>query len=261
MFKLRVALVMLAVVVAAAGAAEEFRLEYGGEYGFYLSGPQDLEDEGFGMNILSREVTPRSQDVYIHIVFYAVHSGRVDETNAACRNNYFLLENEEGVAYEPVSVHYVVNQTLFETACVVYKFKYVGDFRGELHLVAQVTGEAEPVRLDMGPADRNFYRTGVVKASAGLILRAAPTSAAPAVMTLRPGDTYYATGRYEFFWPEEDTAWYDCVTYDEVIVGDTRGWISTYDNTIRLAGEESPGYEEPPEEDYVFTEEGDFAPQ
>jgi hypothetical protein len=237
----------------ASGTRAAVELDYEGGYNFYVAGTE------YGLTVHGREVTPEGQNVYVEFHFYAVHSACPDETNSLCCDDIILLENGEGVAYEPLSAHIVLNQALFETSRPFVKYKYAGDFAGPCTLVVKLGG-GKTARLDMGPADYDFYRTGTVTAREGVDVRVAPNYASPVLCHLRRGDTFYFTGRNAYFWPYPDLAWYDCVDFDEVIYGGARGWLESYNNQKRLEYDEKYG-EEPPDELFQFVETGPFAPR
>jgi hypothetical protein len=180
-----------------------------------------------------------------------------EEVNTFCRDARLLLENDKGETYEPTSVHIVVNQTLFETARLLVKYKYAGDFSGSCTLVVKLGG-GKRARLDLGPADCDFYRTGTVTAEIGIDVRVAPNDHSTVVCTVGPGEKVYFTGRISFFWPDEDHAWYYCVDYEEVLFGETRGWAVSYDNTKWIDYRDKHG-KEAPEGMFVYIKEGPFA--
>jgi len=111
--------------------------------------------------------------------------------------------------------------------------------------------------LDLGPSECDFYRKGTVTAQDGVAVHVVPDYGSPVLCELRPGDTFYLTGRNSYFWPDPDLAWYDCVTFEEVICGGARGWLPSYDNKKRMEYVEKHG-KEPPDEVVKFVEAGDF---
>jgi|GEM_PF-1649162 len=245
-------LVIAALVLLTAGTGAAVKLAPAGYYEFCVAD----SDEDYIVTVYGREVTPEGQNVYIGFLFYAVHSACPEETNSLCCDNLILLEDDSGVAHEPTSVHIPLNQGFYEMSRPFVKYKYVGDFAGSCRLVVKLE-DGETARLDLGPAECDFYRKGTVTAQDGVAVHVVPDYGSPVLCELRPGDTFYLTGRNSYFWPDPDLAWYDCVTFEEVICGGARGWLPSYDNKKRMEYVEKHG-KEPPDEVVKFVEAGDF---
>jgi hypothetical protein len=254
--KLISAVAALAFLATAARAAVRLDYSYGSDgYGFDLP---DVEG-GYVVSVYGREATPEGQNVYLGFNFYAVHGACPEETNSLCYDNLILLENAEGVAYEPLSTHIMLNTAVYEWARLYVKFKYVGDFAGPCELVVKL-GDGDTARLDLGPAEYDFYKMGTVGAREGIDVHVAPDYVSPVLLTLRPGDTIYYTGRESHFWPGPDVLWNESVDFYEVICGDTRGWFASYDDAKRSAYEEQYG-EEAEDERRKGIDWGPFAPR
>ncbi|UCE27325.1 MAG: hypothetical protein JSW52_00820, partial [Candidatus Coatesbacteria bacterium] len=188
--------------------------------------------------------------------FYAVHSAFEEETNSLCCDNLILLEDDKGVAREPTSVHIPLNQGFYESSRPFVKYKYAGDFTGRCTLVVKLK-DGKKARLDLGPAEHDFYRKGTVTARDGVALHLAPDYATPVLCELGLGDTFYFTGRNAYFWPDSESTLQDIVAFEEVICGEARGWLMPYDSKKRLEYLEKQG-EEPPDEKIKTVEAGDF---
>jgi hypothetical protein len=189
-------LVIAALVLSASGTCATVELDnsYLGEVNDYFFTVPALEDEGYTVLVYGREVAREGQNVYLGFLFYAVHNARVEETSSLCYDNLILLENEAGVAYEPDSVHIVEDAGVYEWSLKYVKYKYVGDFAGRCTLLVKL-GNGETARLDMGPAECDFYRMGTVTARDGVAVHVAPNDASPVLRELHSGDTFYYTGR------------------------------------------------------------------
>lgn len=246
---------LAALAFLATDARAGVKLKYSHDYSYYLP---DV-DGGYVVSVYGREVTPVGQNVYVGFHFYAVHGPCPEETNSLCYDNRILLENAGGVAYEPVSVHIMLNTAVYEWARLYVKFKYVGDFAGPCKLVVKL-GDGKSARLDLGPAEYDFYKMGTVGAREGIDVHVTPNYVSPVLLTLRPGDTIYYTGRESHFWPETGALWYECIDFYEVICGDVRGWFASYDGAKRSAYEEQYG-EEPEDEERAVIKWGPFAPR
>ena len=182
--------------------------------GFHYEGDYQFSSNGYKITVLGREVGPNSQSLYVKFSFYAVYDACEEMTNSLSCDNLLLLENEEGVAHEPASVHILLNQQLYETSQPFVKYKYLGDFAGPCKLVVKLGG-GRTVRLDLGPAEYDFFRMGTVTAREGVDVHVAPNYASPVLCHLRRGDTFYFTGRNSYFWPYPDLSLYDHVEFDE----------------------------------------------
>lgn len=230
-------LLIITAAFLAAGARASVKLDYsltGDGYSFWF--PEN--DGGYVVVLWGREATPQGQNVYLGFHFYAVHGACPEETNSLCHDNLILLENGAGVAYQPVSVHLMEDTAVYEWARKYVKFKYVGDFAGPCTLLVKLR-DGRTARLDLGPAECDFYRVGTVEAREGIDVHVAPDYASPVLRELRPGDTVYFTGRESHFWPEEDTMWYERLDFFEVICDGGRGWFPVYDEAKRLEYEKS----------------------
>jgi hypothetical protein len=244
-------IVFLCLLAPAVPLAFDIRRE--SEYSYFVF------ESNFGFTVHGREVTPEGQNVYVEFHFYSVNSACEEEVNSFCRDNLLLLENGTGKAYEPTSVHITVNQTLFETARLFVEYKYEGDFAGGCTLALK-SGGGKRVRLDLGPADHDFYRTGTVVAQEGLDVYMAPNDRSTVLRRLDRGDTVYFTGRVSYFWPDAGQTWYYCVDYGEVFCGETRGWAVSYDNNKRLDYRDKYD-KEPPEDMFLYIKRGSFSPR
>jgi hypothetical protein len=249
------ALFIAALALLTAGTGAAVNLDIVGDYEFSVA----ETDMDYIVTVYGREVTPEGQNVYIGFYFYAVHSACPEETNSLCCDNLILLEDDSGVAHEPTSVHIPLNQGFYESSRPFVKYKYAGDFAGSCKLVVKL-GDGEIARLDLGPAEYDFYRMGTVTARDGVAVHLAPDYVSPVLCELRPGDTFYFTGRESYFWPDSEFPLNDIVNFEEVICGGSRGWLTPYDNKKRSEYVDKYG-KEPPDELIKSVEPGDFTPR
>jgi hypothetical protein len=186
-------LVIAALAFVTTGTRAAAKLDYHHDENDYCFWFPD-NDGGYVVKVCGREVTREGQNVYLGFHFYAVCGWCPEETNSLCYDNLILLENDAGVAYEPDSVHIVEDAGVYEWSLKYVKYKYVGDFAGRCTLLVKL-GNGETARLDMGPAECDFYRMGTVTARDGVAVHVAPNDASPVLRELHSGDTFYYTGR------------------------------------------------------------------
>jgi hypothetical protein len=221
------------------GAIEGYMFDV---YGITPDGVEYMGDAGV-VTVVGREATPKGQDVYFkHIAYFG---GPREVINFLLQGDLFQLsDGKPGICYyDPACSTYVVEMGFHEGSNTIFKFRYIGDFSGNLDLVVRCGLErtvGEKVYLDLGLADCDYYQVATVTGAKTLDLRVAPTTNAAAIKTLRRGEMFYLTGRVEYYWPPGDRSLTDVIPFYEAIYGEAEGWVA-HDRTISVT--EKPFFE------------------
>jgi hypothetical protein len=185
-----------------------------------------------GHNVYVEQVYTRAEgdDLYND---YVDNDARDRELKEFYENKHLLLADGAGREYEAVNARFVRFQDLgweSDLDAQIIEFSYPGEASGNLELVVKIDEESA-ARLDIGPADKNYYRRATVAADDGLNFRVSPSVAYAPAAVLKAGDTFFLLGGRSYSFAAKEMK--KEVRYYEVIRDGREGWVA-----YRVAGEE-----------------------
>jgi len=193
-------------------------------YGEYLF---QIYERGTTVAVCGREPASDGQNVYVVIAgAYFEYNG--DDLSWLLNNSCFELISDANPVPVPVSNAEVIGEFgWFEWHANYLRFHFREKFSGNCRLRVKVK-EGEPVTLNLGIADKSFFRKAVITNSAGLSLRAKPSLKSSVLKQLKYGNEILMTGNETYYAKGIDDI-EDTVQFAEVRYKGEVGWIMWLD--------------------------------
>jgi hypothetical protein len=221
----------LALFLAAAPATALTLVATADPYYFIADG------SGNSFRILGRSVALNGHNVYVEQVYtrpegddlyndYVDDDARDRELKEFYENKHLLLADATGREYEALNARFVRFQDLgwdSNLDAQIIEFSYPAEASGHLELVVKIDEESA-TRVDIGPADKNYYRHATVTADEGLNFRVSPNLAYKPAAVLKAGDTLFLLGGRSCSFADKEMK--KEVHYYEVIRGGREGWVA-----------------------------------
>ncbi len=174
------------------------------------------------LEIFARVPTEKGQEIYVR--YRAPYWEEMDPTEAVSRGG-FELAADGGNNVRTTVVTEAADQDFHETRGKLLKLECAGEFAGDVTAVVYLA-EGGTKAVPLGPAERPYYRTGVVDVASGIQLRARPDTAADSLGVLAKGTKVGLTGGEVYFLPPSSAGIADTIEFVEVVKAGRRGWAA-----------------------------------
>ncbi|UCE27323.1 MAG: hypothetical protein JSW52_00810 [Candidatus Coatesbacteria bacterium] len=196
----------------------------------------DVAGSGDSFRILGRSLAVGGHNVYVEHAYTraeddgffanADNDARERELKEFYEGKHLRLVDGAGREYEAVNARFVKFQYFgwdSDVGAQIIEFTYPAEASGNLELIVK-TDEESAARLDIGPADKNYYRRGIVTADEGLNFRISPSVTYAATEVMEAGDTFFLLGGRSCSYVDKERE--KKAYFYEVIRDGREGWVA-----------------------------------